>query len=98
MSVSEQAALPRSGCDAPGSRSRPAAGHDTDPAVVKLEIEGVAGADLRRPRQDPRNTIADHDVAACEQAFVAFRMGREPSGEIIERAMASVDEAHHRGA
>jgi hypothetical protein len=52
---------------------RRARGH-ADPAVVKFEIERITGADLCRFGQHPRDTIADHDVAAREQAFVTFRV------------------------
>ena len=82
---------------APGPRPWPAAGNHADPAVVKFEIERITSADLRRFGQHPRDTVADHDVAAGEQAFVAFRVGGEPSGEIVERIVVSVDEARHRG-
>src|SRR4051812_46228002 len=98
MSTSEQAALPRMNTRAPRPGARPAAGHHADPAVVKFEIERIIGADLRRSGQNPRDTAADHDVAAREQAFVPFRVGGEPSGEIIERVMVPVDETRHRGA
>jgi len=98
MSVSEQAALPRMHARAPGPRPRSAAGNHADPAIVKFEIERITGADLRRPGEDPRDTVADHDIAAREQTFVAFRMGGEPAGEIVERVEVLVDEAGHRGA
>jgi hypothetical protein len=81
---------------APRPGPRPAAGNRADPAVVKFEIEWIAGADFRRFGQNPRNTVADHDVAPREQAFVTFRVGGEPSAEIVERVMASVDKARHR--
>ena len=47
---------------------------------------------------DPRDAVANHDIAAREQAFVAFRMGGEPSREIVERVAAAADEAGHLGA
>src|SRR5437764_15482343 len=96
MSVSEQAALPRMHARAPGPRPRSAAGNHADPAVMKFEIERITGADFRCPGEDPRDTVADHDIAAGEQAFVAFRVGGEPSGEIVERVVVSIDEARHR--
>jgi hypothetical protein len=83
---------------APGPGPRSAAGNHADPAVVKFEIEWIAGADFRDSGQHSRNTVADHDIAAGKQAFVAFRMGGEPSGEIIEGVMISIDEAPHRCA
>ena len=97
MSVSEQAALPRMHARAPGPRPWSAAGNHSDPAIVKFEIERITGADLRRPGEDPRDTVADHDIAAREQTFVAFRVGREPSGEIVEHVVVSVDKARHPG-
>ena len=96
--VSKQTALPRMNAGAPGPGPRPAAGDHADPAVVKFEIERIASADLGSFGQHPRDTVADHDVAAREQAFVTLRVGGEPSGEIVERVMVSVDEARHRGA
>src|SRR5438105_2922335 len=83
---------------APGPGPGSATGNHADPAVVKFEIERITGADLRRFGQHPRDTVADHDVTAREQAFVTFRVGGEPSGETIERVMVSVDEARHSGA
>ena len=65
---------------------------------MKFEIERRAGADRRGLGDDPRNSVADHDIAPREQAFVAFRMSCEPSGEIVERVVVSIDEPSHRGA
>ena len=96
--MSEQAALSRMDARASRPGPRSAAGNHADPAVVKFEIERIAGADLRRFSQHPRDTVADHDVTAGEQAFVAFRMGGEPSGEIVEQVVVSVDKTGHRGA
>ena len=82
---------------APGPGPGSATGNHADPAVVKFEIERVTGADLRRFRQNAGDTVADHDIAAGEQAFVAFRVGREPSGEIVEHVVVSVDKTRHPG-
>src|SRR5438067_13286189 len=90
MSVSEQAALPRMHARAPGPRPWSAAGNHSDPPIVKFEIERITGADLRRPGGDPRATVADHDIAARDQTFVAFRMGGEPAGGIAERVVVWV--------
>src|SRR5437879_604679 len=80
----------------PGPRS--AASAPADPAVVKFEIERITGAELRRVGLRPADTGADDDVTAREVAFVSFRVGGEPSGEIVERVVVSVDEARHRCA
>ena len=49
---------------APGPGPRSAAGNHADPAVVKFEIQRIAGADLRGSGQNPRDTVAHHNVAA----------------------------------
>src|SRR5580704_4173239 len=98
MSASEQAALSRMHDDAPMPGPRPAAGNHAYPTVVKFEIERITSADLGRFGQHPRDTVANHDVTAGEQAFVAFRVGGEPSGEIVERVVVSVDKTGHCGA
>src|SRR5262249_5442708 len=73
-----------------------AAGDDTDPAVMEFEVERGTGVDCRGGRDDPRGGVADHDVAAGEQTFVALRVGREPPGEIVERVVVAVEKSRHR--
>src|ERR1700757_2974203 len=97
-SVLEQVALSwmwaRFACPGPGS----AAGDDAYSAVVEFEIERCDGINTSRLRDDSRHGVADHDIAACEQAFMPLRMRREPTSEIVERVVAPVDKARHCGA
>lgn len=65
---------------------------------MEFEIKRRAGADRRGLGNNPRNSVADHDIAPSEQTFVAFRMSCQPSGEIVERMMASIDKPPHGGA
>jgi len=81
------------GASGPGTRL--AAGDDTDPAVMEFEVERGAGVDCRRCRDDPRDGVADDDITAGEQAFVALRMGRKTPGEIVERVVAAVEKSRH---
>ena len=79
-----------------GARPRFAAGNHTDPAVVEFEIERGAGVDFLRCRDDAGDSVAHHDIAARQKAFVAFRMGGEPSGKIIDTLMTAPQEGYHR--
>jgi hypothetical protein len=65
---------------------------------MEFEIERRACVDRRGLRNDPRNSVADYDIPSGEQAFVAFRMGCQPSGEIVERVVVSIDKPSHGGA
>ena len=80
-----------------GARPRFATSDDPDPAVVKFEIERRAGGDRLRCSDDARDRVTDHDIAARQQALMAFRMGGEPAGEVVDRVMTAADEAGHRG-
>src|SRR5271169_1790118 len=80
-----------------GPRSRSTAGNDTDPAVVELEIERCAGSDRFRRGDDACDRVAHHDIAACEQALMAFRAGREPAREIVDLVLAATKKAGHGG-
>src|SRR5262249_7820358 len=88
--------LPRIYDGASGPGTRLAAGDDTDPAVMEFEVERGTGIDCRRCRDDPRDRVADHDIAAGKQTFVALRVGREPPGEIVERVVVAVEKSRHR--
>ena len=81
----------------PSARPRLAAGRDPDPTVVKLEVERGASGDILRFGDYPRDSVADHDITACEQAFVALGMGSEPARKTVEHVMASIDEAAQCG-
>src|SRR5262249_19504030 len=81
----------------PGARPRLAAGRNSDPAVVKLEVERRAGGDILRFGDYPRDSVADHDITAGEQAFVALGMGSEPPRKTVEHVVAPVDETAHCG-
>jgi hypothetical protein len=80
----------------PSARPWLAAGDNANPAVMELEIERRAGSNSRRFGDDPGDGVADDNIAAGEQAFVAFGMGREPPGEIVERVVVAVEKSRHR--
>src|SRR5262245_35601442 len=79
-----------------GPRPRLAAGGGPNPAGVGFEIERGARGDCLRCCDDPGDRVAHHDIATRQEALVAFRMGSEPAGEIVDLVVAAADEAGYR--
>src|SRR5260370_23283611 len=71
-SASKQGALSRGRSRLTARPARRAAGNDTDLAVVEFEIESCAGGDRGGLGDDARDSVANHDIAARQHAFVAL--------------------------
>lgn len=65
---------------------------------MEFEVQRRPGADPGRPGDDARHGVANDNIAASEQTFVAFRMGGKPPGETVQGVMGSVDKARHRSS
>src|SRR5262249_48134514 len=87
----EQASLPWIDVGATATRAWLAACGHANSAIMEFEIERRTGVDTSRFGDHPADGVTDHDIAACEQAFMALGMRSKPSCEIVEQLVFSVD-------
>src|SRR5207253_1681707 len=91
----EQAALFRGRAQPTPWSARRDTGHGPHPAVVEFEVERRARAYHGGFGHNFGGGIANHDIAARQEAFVALCVGGEPAGEIVDRVAAAADKASH---